>query len=679
MKMLRPMLPAIVAALALASRVNAAPAAHGTVFERANFDTTCSPCRDFDQYANGGWKSVHSIPASQSSYGAFSELQDANRQALYDILERAAKDKTAKPGSDTWMLGTYYGSCMDSVAADAAGAKPLQPQLSAIDGMKSIKEFPTQLAWINNHGTRGPFGMGGGQDIKNSDMVIANIIQAGLGLPDREYYFKRDSASVATRAEYVDHVSRSLALAGVAEADAKEQAKQVMMLETALAKVSYTNVQRRDPNANYHKMSVADLQKLTPSFDWATYIAARHAPKFDSINVSQVTFITGFDSILAATPLPAWQAYLRWRVVDDASSTLSSAFVQEDFRFNRVLSGATEMQPRWKRCLAATDGSLGDMLGQAYVHEHFSPEAKQRALRLVHNLEAALNDRLAVLEWMSEPTRQAAKVKLAAFAERIGYPDTWRDYKGVQLTRGSYYANRQSAREHEIARLMSKIGKPTERGEWFMTTPTVNAFYSPQLNSINFPAGILQPPFYDPSWDDAVNYGAIGAVIGHEMTHGFDDQGRQFDPKGNLRDWWVADDASHYKERSTKVSDQFDGYTVLDSLHVNGKLTLGENIADLGGLALAYAALQKELAGKPAPGKIDGFTPEQRFFLAYARIWRRLDRPEALRTQVQTNPHSPGHWRVDGPLSNLEEFAKAFDCKEGDPMVRAQDQRARIW
>jgi putative endopeptidase len=668
----------LAAALAVASPAHAAgkPPA---VFPPANFDTTCAPCRDFDQYANGGWTKTHSIPGTQSSWGSFNILGENNQTLLHEILEKAAANKAAAPGSDEYKLGVYYGSCMDSLEADREGAKPLQPLLTAIDGMKSTGELATQVGWLHAHGVSSLFRFGASQDDKNSDMMIAGASQGGLGLRDRDYYLRRDSTSVATRREYVDHIVRSFQLLGTSETDAKSAGDQVLAIETALARCSYTNVQRRDPNANYHKLPVTELAKLTPSFDWAAYLARRGGPKFDSLNVSQVTFFQGLDSVITRTPLPAWQAYLRWRVVEDAAPTLSTPFVLEDFRFSRVLSGATEMQPRWKRCLRATDGGLGDLLGKAYIERRFPPEAKARALKIVHNLEAALDDRLTVLEWMSDSTRQAAKAKLAAFAEKIGYPDKWRDYSAIQVKPQPFFANRAAVREFEIARQFGKIGKPTERGEWFMTPPTVNAFYSPSLNSINFPAGILQPPFYDPSWDDAANYGGIGTVIGHEMTHGFDDQGRQLDLKGNLRDWWKPEDAARYKERAGKVAAQFTSYTVLDSMHLNGQLTLGENIADLGGLAIAYAALQKELAGKPRPAKLEGFTPEQRFFLSYAQLWRRLTRPEALRTQVNTDPHSPGHWRVNGPLSNLDEFAKAFGCKEGDPMVRNAEERARIW
>jgi putative endopeptidase len=649
------------------------------VFPAANFDTTCAPCRDFDRYANGGWTSSHTIPGAQASWGSFNILSEDNQSLLYDLLEKAAADKAAKPVSDEYKLGAYYGSCMDSLEADRQGTQPLQPLLTAVDGMKDVRQLAGQVAWLHAHGVRALFQFGGSPDARNSDAVIASAAQGGLGLPDRDYYLKSDSLSGVTRKEYSNHIVRSFLLLGMSESEANHSADVVLRIETALAKTSYSNIQRRDPNANYHKLAVADLQKLDPAFDWTAYLAGRGGPKFDSLNVAQVTFFSGLDTLITATSLPEWQAYLRWRVLEDAEPTLSTPFVLEDFRFARVLSGVKEMQPRWKRCLRATDGGLGDLLGKQYVARRFPPEARERALRIVRNLEAALDDRLTTLEWMSDTTRAAAKAKLAAFANKIGYPDKWKDYAGAEVRRQPFFQNRAAVRQCEVTRQLNKIGKPTERGEWGMTPPTVNAFYSPQFNSINFPAGILQPPFYDPAWDDAANYGAIGAVIGHEMTHGFDDQGRQFDAKGNLRDWWQPGDAARYKERAAKVVDQFNAYTVLDTVHVNGKLTLGENIADLGGLALAYAALQKELAGKPRPALVEGFTPEQRFFLAYAQLWRRLQRPEAVRTQVNSDPHSPGHWRVDGPLSNLDEFAKAFGCKEGDPMVRKAEERARIW
>lgn len=664
--------------LACAGAALAAPAAK-PVFEKDAFDESCPPCRDFDQYANGGWKKSATIPAAYSSYGAFQQLADRNQEVLRRILESAASDRLAKPGSDTWKLGVYHATCMDSAAAEKAGLQPVQPLLSAIDALTDKAGLADRVAWLHAHGVRGGvFSFGGGQDIKNSDRVIANLGQGGIGLPERDYYFRPDSASAALRAKYVEHVARTFLLAERPEPDARAAADRVFAIETALAKASLTAVQRRNPEANYHLLPLDSLKAMVPSFDWAVYLEQRGV-RLDSLNVAHPDFFRALEGTLAATPLADWQDYLRWRVLDDAAPMLTRAFAEEDFRWSSALSGAREMLPRWKRCLRAADADLGDLLGKAFVKERFSPAAKERALRMVRNMEAALAERIGALEWMSDATKQAARAKLHAFGSKIGYPDKWRDYAGVTLARESFYANRLSARTAETARLTARIGKPTDRGEWFMSAPTVNAFYSPTLNTINFPAGILQPPFYDDAWDDAVNYGGIGAVIGHEMTHGFDDQGRKFDAAGNLRDWWTAEDGANYRERSARVEAQYAAYTVLDSLPLNGKLTLGENTADIGGLAIAHAALRKELVAKPVPATLEGFTPEQRFFLSYARIWRRLDRDEALRQQVLTNPHSPAHWRVNGPLSVLEEFAAAFGCRDGDPMVREASKRARLW
>ncbi len=668
------------AALALARAAPAAAASKAaTVFPPANFDTTCAPCRDFDQFANGGWKRTAVIPPTNANWGAFAILAENNTAAVQGLLEAAARDAAAKPGTPQRMVGDYYSACMDSAEAERAGLKPVQPLLDAIAGMKSKSDVAAQVAWLHAHGLRGTlFAFGAEQDLRNSDRMIANVGQGGLSLPDRDYYLKTDPASRALLAAYAEHVAATFALAGDDTATARAAASRVVAFETALAKGCLTNVQRRNPSASYHFQPMDSLLALTPSFAWAAYLQGRGRAPLDSLNVGHPIFLAALEQLLVASSLADVQAYLRWKVLDDASPMLNEAFVKQNFSFSSRMTGAKAIQPRWKRCLRATDGDLGDQLGQIYVAKYFTPDARARALTLVSNLEAALADRLVVLDWMSEATKKAARVKLDAFAERIGYPDKWRTYEKVTVDRGSWYANRSSARTAESARNIGKIGKPVDRGEWRMTPPTVNAFYSPQFNSINFPAGILQPPFFDPNLDDAVNYGAIGAVIGHEMTHGFDDQGRQFDEAGNLRDWWTPADAAAYKARADRVVEQFDAYTVLDTMHVNGRLTLGENIADLGGLAIALAAFEKATAGKPHV-KIDGFTPEQRFFLAYARVWQRVNRDEALRTQVLTDPHSPAHWRVNGPLSNLDEFAKAWGCKEGDEMVRKQELRARIW
>ena len=660
------------AALAAARTAHAA----GPFLDPTSRDTTCEPCKDFDQFANGGWRKTFVMPASYSRFGAFTEVSDRNLQVLLGIVTRAAA-KPAKAGTDEAKIGDYWTSCMDSAAAEKAGLSPLQPLLTAVDGMTSTTELARQVAWFHAHGVGALFGFFGNQDAKNSTRVIAHAGQGGLGLPDRDYYTKTDSASKALRVEYVAHMVRTFELAGETEASATKHANDVMALETALATASMTRVQRRDPNAVYHLMPKDSLLLITPRFLWQDYFTGRGLMP-EVVNVTQPAFFAALNDLMASVPLETWKAYLRWNALSDAAPTLGSTFGAEDFRFEKLLTGAKEQQPRWKRCLAATDRDLGDLLGKAYVAEAFPPKARVRALELVQQLEAALGDMIATLPWMTEATRKAAATKLAAFDEKIGYPDKWRDYSKVKITRGALYTNRLAAREAESARGIDRIGKPVERGEWRMTPPTVNAFYSPQLNSINFPAGILQPPFFNADADDPINYGAIGAVIGHEMSHGFDDQGRQFDAQGNLRDWWQASDADAYKTQAQRVVEQFDAYTVNDTLHVNGKLTLGENIADLGGLAVAYAAMQKALAGKPRTN-IDGFTPEQRFFLSYARIWRAMDRPEGLRTRVLTDPHSPAKWRVNGPLSNLKEFHDAWGCKDGNGMVRPTEQRARIW
>jgi putative endopeptidase len=677
------MRPSLLIAALLAATL-AAPAAvraaepSSPALDPANLDTTCSPCRDFFRYANGGWAAHAVIPPAQSRWGSFDALAESNRQVMVRILETAAADGKAKPGGPEWMLGTFWAAAMDSALSDAAGADPILPDLKAIDALGSTRALAARLAAMHDVGAGGLFSFRAGQDPGNSDAMIANVGQGGIGLPDRDFYFREDSASRALRDAYTAHIARTFVLLGGTAESARAGAATVMAIETELAKASMTNVQRRDPRAVYNKMPLDSLRALCPAFDWTAYLADRAVPRIDSINVSQPAFLRALDGVLAAHPLPEWKTYLRWRVVSDAAPLLSRAFAEEEFSFARLMNGLPAQPPRWRRALQLVDGDLGDLLGQAYIRERFSPAARERALGMVRNLEAALGERIAALDWMTEATRQAALGKLKAFENKIGYPDTWRDYRGVTVGRRTPYANHVAARRYESRRNLRRIGKPVERGEWSMTPPTVNAFYSSSLNSINFPAGILQPPFYDPSWDDAMNYGGIGAVIGHEMTHGFDDRGRQFDARGNLRDWWTAGDAANYTTRADQVADQYSSYTVLDTLHLNGRLTLGENIADLGGVAVAYHALQVALKDKPRP-RVGGYTPEQRFFLSYAQVWRQVIRDEALRTQVRTDPHSPAYWRVNGTLSSLPEFHRAFGCHAGDAMVRGEGERARIW
>jgi len=661
------------AALAV-SLLLAAPARAG---DAADFDKTCAPCKDFDQFANGGWTARTRMPPGYTNYGAFDELYDRNEAVLRKILEKAAADKSAPAGSDRARLRDYYSSCMDSAGAEAAGGKPIAGLLADVDGMASVQDMGRQVGWLHANGIGAVFAFYSAQDPKQSESVIAHLGQGGLGLPDRDFYTRTDSSSAATRATYVRVTANLLKLAGEDAAAAQRHSDQVMALETALATASMTNVQRRDPKATYHRMPLDSVALLAPSFGWNDYLLKRNVQPAVA-NVTQPDFVRAVNGLLTSTPLETWKEYLKVRILHDASSILSTDYVKEWFALRQALSGAKEMLPRWKRCIAETDGALGEILGQEYVKVAFTPADKARMDARVKNLRAALGDRIQAATWMGDSTRQAAAGKLSAFDQKIGYPAKWKDYSTVKIVAGQHYANREAARAFEFARNMAKIGKPVDRGEWTMTPPTVNAYYSASLNSINFPAGILQPPFFDTKADDATNYGAIGAVIGHEMGHGFDDRGRQFDPRGNLRDWWTPADVERYKVQADRVRAQFNGYSVIDTLHVNGSLTLGENLADLGGLAVAYAAMEKAYATESRE-PIDGFTPEQRFFLGWARVWRNLQTDEDLRTQVQTDTHSPAKWRINGPMSNLPEFKAAWGCKDGDPMVRAEGVRARIW
>jgi len=667
-------------AVALAIPAGAQGTYHQTVpLDPVNLDRTANACVDFYQFANGGWVKNNPIPAAYSRWGSFDELSENNQATLTKILDRAAADANAKQATESKMLGTFYKSCMDSAAAERAGAAPLKPRLARIDAIKTRADLQREIARLHLEGVPVLFGFGSTQDSKNSTSVIGGAFQGGLGLPDRDYYTKTDPASATIRTNYVAYMRKMFELAGETAAQSTTDADKVMSIETSLAKASMTRVEQRDPVATYNYRTPAQLATMTPQFDWKRYFTDLGAPNVPAVDVQSPKFFAAVDNLIATVPISDWKAYLRWKVIRSSAPLLSSAFVNEDFNFSRTLSGAKEQLPRYKRCTRATDGGLRDALGQAYVSENFTPEAKARALDMVHNLEAVFRERLAALPWMSETTRQQALVKLHAYAEKIGYPDKWRDYSTLHIRPGSFLNNVVAVREYERRRDLNMIGKPLDRTQWGMTPSTVNAYYNPQMNEIVFPAGILQPPFFSPAADDAVNYGGMGSVIGHEMGHGFDDQGAQYDPQGNLKNWWSADDLTKFKQRTQLITDQFNSYTVLDSVHVNGRLTLGENAADLGGLSVAYAALQKALAGKPRPPLIDGFTPEQRFFLAWAQIWRSNTTPETTRLLVNTDPHAPGRWRVNGPLSNMTEFAQAFGCKPGDPMVRADSVRATLW
>ena len=652
-------------------------AGSGRGLDPTDMDPTCKPCQDFYKYSNGGWMKKNPVPPEYPSWGTFSELAERNREAMHAILEKLAKEKSA-PGSEEQKLGDFYASCMDEAAIEAQGTKPIAPELERIEKVRTLPELRAEIARLQTHGVGVVFAFGSQQDRRNSNEVIAGASQGGIGLPDRDYYTKTDDKSRELRGKYEQHVAKMFTLVGDDAGKAAAEAKTVLGIETKLAEASMTRVERRDPDATYHRMAPDELKKLTPHFEWAAYFKEIDAPPIAAINIGQPKFFEALDKDLAAVPLADWKTYLRWHLIHSAAPGLSSKFVEENFNFYaKTLEGTKELLPRWKRCVQSTDRHLGFALGKLYVAEYFPPESKARADQMVKSLIAALREDLTTLPWMGAETRKAALAKLDAFTPKIGYPDKWRDYTSYKVERGPYAVNVMNGALYDHHRDVNKIGKPVDRTEWGMTPPTVNAYYSAPRNEIVFPAGILEPPFFDGKADDAVNYGGIGAVIGHEMTHGFDDQGRKFDAQGNLKNWWTPDDLKNYQQRSTCVEKQFDGYVVEGDLHENGKLVLGESTADLGGLTIAYKAFEKSLEGKPRPPAIDGLTPEQRLFLNWARVWAQNSRPEFERLQTNTNPHPLGRFRAIGAPSNIPEFAAAFGCKAGDPMVRAD--RCLIW
>jgi putative endopeptidase len=646
-------------------------------FDTANLDKTCKPCDDFYQFAMGGWMKANPIPPEYSTWGSFSQLLDKNQQNLRQILEAAEKQQAAA-GSNEQKIGDFYASCMDTTAIEAAGTKPIDAELANIAAMKNGAELQAEAARLQKEGVGVLFGFRANQDAKDSSQVVGAAWQGGLGLPEREYYLKQDDKSKQLREAYTKHVAKMFELLGDSADTAAAEATTVLGIETSLATASMRNTDLRDPNKTYHKMQLAELQAMTPDFSWQTYFKLVGQPELKEINVGQPDFFKALDTQLTATPLADWKTYYRWHLLDSSAPGLPEKFVDEEFEFRgKTLTGAKEIQPRWKRCTQATDRALGEALGQLYVQKYFSPEAKAHAVAMVHNLITALHDDLQTLPWMSPETRAQATAKLEAFAIKIGYTDKWRDYSALKIDRVSFVANQRRASAFDFERRLEKIGKPVDRTEWGMTPPTVNAYNNSSMNEIVFPAGILQPPFYDPKADDAVNYGGMGAVIGHEITHGFDDHGSEFDGHGNLKNWWTVDDQKNFKERATCVQTQFDNYVVDGDLHENGKLVLGESIADLGGLAISYAAYERSLQRKQRPPDKDGFTPEQRFFLGWAQVWGANERLEYERLMANTNPHPLARFRGNGPLSNMAEFAKAFGCKKGDAMVR--EQVCKIW
>jgi putative endopeptidase len=645
-------------------------------FSISALDKSADPCSDFYQYACGGWMKANPVPADQSIWGRFDELDERNQFILRDILQEAST-KSSPAGSNDQKIGDYYGSCMDEKAIEEKGASPLKPYLDSIAAIKSKKDLPNFLADWHGRGANLFFQFTSEPDFKNATQIIAATDQAGLGLPDRDYYLKDDAKSKELRDAYLKHVQKTFQLIGDSPDKALAKAERVMTIETELAKASLDRVSRRDPNKLYHKMSVAELAKLSPQFDWNRYITARKAPSIQSVNVYWPDFVKGANTVIGNSSLDDLKAYMTWHIVQLASPFLPKAFVDQNFAFyGKILSGTEQIRPRWKRCVQYTDSDLGEALGIAYVDRTFGKEGKDRTLAMVHAIEKALRDDIGQLSWMTDETKKRAYEKLDAISNKIGYPEKWRDYSKLQIARGDALGNSFRANNFETNRKLAKIGKPLDKSEWEMTPPTVNAYYNPQQNNINFPAGILQPPFFDKSLDDAVNYGAIGAVIGHELTHGFDDEGRQFDAQGNLRDWWTERDNAAFNERASCFADQYSEYTAVDDVKLNGKLTLGENVADNGGVRLAYMALLDTLGGKPV-APVDGFTPEQRLFLGWGQIWCQNVRPEQSRVLAQIDPHSPSKYRINGVVSNFPEFQKAFNCKADQPMVR--ENACRVW
>jgi putative endopeptidase len=653
-------------------------APHG--FDLAGMDTSANACDDFYQYATGKWRQSHPLPAQYSRFGRFEELSERNRDVLHTILEEDARSaSTAPAGSAQQKLGDFYAACMNETAINQAGITPIQPELDRINAITDRNALIAEIAHLADIGYSPLFRVGGQNDFKNSKMIIASVGTGQLGLPDRDYYLRDDERFKTIRSQYVDHIAKMLSLAGEDSNQARSDADRILQLETKLADAEMSRVEMRKPENRYHMMPVSQLASTAPAVDWNAYLSSLGVNQ-QQVNVTEPKYIETVNRLLTDVPMEDWKTYLRWQLVNGSAASLSAPLEEEEFNFNgRILSGQQQQQERWKRCVRAADQSMGQLLGQEYVRRNFTPEAKAKMNQLIDNLVSALREDIPTLSWMSPETKQAALTKLNAFSRKIGYPDKWRDYSALNIVPGQYFQDVQAARRWAYHYNVSRIGKVDDPNEWGgFTPPTVNASYMAARNDITFPAGILQPPFYDPNGDDAYNYGGIGVVIGHEMTHGFDDQGAKFDAEGNLRNWWTAEDLKNFQARTNCVSDEYSEFNVAPGVNINGKLVTGEEVADLGGATLALRAYEKSLQGKTRQ-TIDGFTPEQRFFLGFAQVWGENYAPQAATRAALTDPHAQGRFRVNGTVQNMPEFAKAFHCAEGSKMVRDASKRCAIW